>query len=134
MKKKNLKSTLAVAIVAVSATMGYVSYNQYQNQQLTFANPLMEENIEALSQDDNSNGYVWVEQKETQDCEYKFQLDGEGKVKVSFGGKETITLKGDAKAVITYTMPSAQITCKGMERKNVMCKPSECPKEVILQN
>ena len=47
--KKIFKSTLAVAILAVSATMGYVSYNQYQNQQLAFANPLMEENIEALA-------------------------------------------------------------------------------------
>ena len=47
--KKYFKSTFAVAILAVSATMGYVSYNQYQNQQLAFANPLLEENIEALA-------------------------------------------------------------------------------------
>ena len=57
--KKIFKSTLAVAILAVSATMGYVSYNQYQNQQLAFANPLMEENIEALADVDVISCIKW---------------------------------------------------------------------------
>lgn len=47
--KKIVKSTFAVAIVAALAAIGYVSYTQYQDNQFAFANPLMEENIEALS-------------------------------------------------------------------------------------
>lgn len=54
--KKIIKSTLVVAVLAVSAAIGYVSYNQYQNQQLAFANPLLEENINALS-DTNGGSY-----------------------------------------------------------------------------
>lgn len=50
MKKKNLKLTLAVAVMGVSATLGYASYSLTQNQQFTFANPLMEENINALAE------------------------------------------------------------------------------------
>lgn len=60
--KKILKSTLAVAVLAFSAIIGYVSYNEYQNQQLAFANPLIEENIEALADDGNvPNGYILKE-------------------------------------------------------------------------
>ena len=58
MKKISFKSTLVVAVLAVSAAIGYVSYNQYQNQQLAFANPLMEENIEALA-DDGTPSQEW---------------------------------------------------------------------------
>ncbi len=54
--KKIIKSTLAVAVLAVSAAIGYESYNRYQNQQLAFANPLLEENINALS-DTNGGSY-----------------------------------------------------------------------------
>ncbi len=53
--KKSLKSTLAVAVMSVSVTLGFVFYSQIQNRQLAFANPLMEENIEALA---DVNGYV----------------------------------------------------------------------------
>ena len=60
--KKILKSTLVVAVLAVSAAIGYVSYNQYQNQQLAFANPLLEENIDALADVNGSvpNGKVEI--------------------------------------------------------------------------
>lgn len=50
MKKNILKSTLVVAIMAASVAMGYASYNQQQTHQFAFANPLMEENIEALAE------------------------------------------------------------------------------------
>lgn len=50
MRKNILKSTLFVAIMAASGTVGYVSYSQYQNRNSAFANPLMEENIEALAE------------------------------------------------------------------------------------
>jgi hypothetical protein len=49
MKKRIVKTTLAVAVVAASVAIGYASYTQYQNNQLAYANPLMEENIEAMS-------------------------------------------------------------------------------------
>lgn len=48
--KKNNKSVLAVTIITAIVAIGYVSCNLYQNQQLTYANPLMEENIEALAE------------------------------------------------------------------------------------
>lgn len=57
--KKIIKSTLVVAVLAVSAAIGYESYNQYQNQQLAFANPLMEENIEALADVDGISCIKW---------------------------------------------------------------------------
>lgn len=57
--KKIIKSTLVVAVLAVSAAIGYESYNQYQNQQLSFANPLMEENIEALADVDGISCIKW---------------------------------------------------------------------------
>lgn len=56
--KKNVKSTLAVAIVAALAAIGYVSYTQYQDKQFAYANPLMEENIEALA-DDGTPSQEW---------------------------------------------------------------------------
>ena len=58
MKKNFLKSTFVVAIMAASATIGYMAYNQHQNQQLAFANPLLEENIEALAHDPEAPGSV----------------------------------------------------------------------------
>ena len=49
MKNNFLKSTFVVAIMAASATIGYMAYNQHQHQQLAFANPLLAENLEALA-------------------------------------------------------------------------------------
>ena len=54
MKNNFLKSTFVVAIMAASATIGYMAYNQHQHQQLAFANPLLAENLEALA--DNPGG------------------------------------------------------------------------------
>lgn len=54
--KRKVKSTFTVAIVAALAAIGYVSYTQHQDNQFIFANPLMEENIEALSTVSESNG------------------------------------------------------------------------------
>lgn len=66
--KKIIKPTLVVAVLAVSAAIGYVSYNQYQNQQLAFANPLMVENIEALADvNGGSFRYPYLQGK-PQDC------------------------------------------------------------------
>lgn len=53
--KKNVKTTLVVAIVVALAAIGYVSYTQYQDKQFAYANPLMEENIEALAEDGDPN-------------------------------------------------------------------------------
>lgn len=53
MRKLLTKSTLAVAIVAASAAIGYISYTQNQNKHLAYANPLLEENLEALAETNN---------------------------------------------------------------------------------
>ncbi len=50
--KKLIMSALAVVVVAASASIGYISYTQHQNRLLAYANPLMEENINALADDD----------------------------------------------------------------------------------
>ena len=55
MKKRIVKTTLAMTIVVASAVIGYASYTQYQNKQLAYANPLMEENLEALAEGNNGN-------------------------------------------------------------------------------
>lgn len=54
MKKKTIKSTLAVAALVASAAFGYTSYTQNQYNQVAYANPLMEENIEALADGESS--------------------------------------------------------------------------------
>ena len=48
--KNIIKATLAVAVVAASAAIGYATYNQYQNKLLAYANPLLVENINALAE------------------------------------------------------------------------------------
>lgn len=47
-------SIFAMGIVAALVAIGYVSYGQYQNRQFAYANPLVEENIDALAEN-NTN-------------------------------------------------------------------------------
>ena len=54
MKKKTIKSTLAVATLVASAAFGYTFYTQNHYNQVAYANPLIEENIEALADGESS--------------------------------------------------------------------------------
>lgn len=54
MKKKTIKSTLAVATLVASAAFGYTSYTQNHYNQVAYTNPLIEENIEALADGESS--------------------------------------------------------------------------------
>ena len=55
--KNLIKFTLVVAGVTVSATIGYCSYVQYKTRTLAYANSLMEENICALSEEEEGPTY-----------------------------------------------------------------------------
>ncbi len=57
--KKKFKSILAVVVIAASAAYGYVSYTQYQNSHLAYANPLMEENVNALADVNGISTFKW---------------------------------------------------------------------------
>lgn len=56
--KKIIKLTLAVVVLVASAATGYLSYTQYQEKQLAYANPLMMENINALAESGSSNYHI----------------------------------------------------------------------------
>lgn len=49
MKEKKISIFTGVIVTALAA-IGYVAYGQYQNRQIVYANPLMEENIDALAE------------------------------------------------------------------------------------
>jgi hypothetical protein len=49
MKKRLIKATLFVAAVALTSTASLVAYDRYQQSQFAAANPLLEENLEALA-------------------------------------------------------------------------------------
>lgn len=48
---KLLKSTLGVAAVAIAASVGIFAYEKHQQQELAMANPLLAENLAALTED-----------------------------------------------------------------------------------
>lgn len=62
MNKRLLKSTLAVAMVAVAGYGGYKAYDGYAGSERGM-NPLLTENVEALSESESSNEvtleYCW---------------------------------------------------------------------------
>lgn len=51
---KLLKSTLGVAAVAIAASVGIFAYEKHQQQELAMANPLLAENLAALTEDNNT--------------------------------------------------------------------------------
>ena len=57
MNKKLLKSTLAVAMVAVAGYGGYKAYDGYAGSERGM-NPLLTENVEALSGTENGNSTI----------------------------------------------------------------------------
>lgn len=48
--KNILKFTFAVVVLVTSAAIGYYSYTRHQQEQFAWANPLLEENLEALTE------------------------------------------------------------------------------------
>ena len=55
MKKRLLKATFVVAAVTLTATGSLVAYDRYQQAAFAAANPLLEENLEALADPSSSN-------------------------------------------------------------------------------
>lgn len=52
--KEKIASIFTGVIITAFAAIGYVSSGQYQNRQIVYANPLMEENLDALAENNPS--------------------------------------------------------------------------------
>ena len=61
MKKRSLKATFVVATVALTATGSLVAYDRYQQTAFAAANPLLEENLEALADPSGTSYFGWFQ-------------------------------------------------------------------------
>lgn len=120
--KKSLKTALAVAVMGVSAIMGYVFYTQYHNKQLAFANPLMEENVEALADPAGVNT-LW--HRDDQDCVYTVTGKAGGTIKVKIVGIGIVNLTLGADGSASYTYPGGKTICTA--GGNQQCESRYCP-------
>src|SRR5574344_877680 len=123
MKKKTIKSTLAVAVLVASAAFGYTSYTQHQDNQLAYANPLIEENISALA--DNPTDGRAIFKRTDQDCVYTVTGKAGGNIKLNIGGASILNLTIGADGSASYTYPGGKTICESDGHQE--CTSRYCP-------
>jgi hypothetical protein len=115
MRKRIVKTTLAVAVVAASAIIGYASYTQYQNKQLAYANPLMEENLDALAEP--ASGAKFAKDYTSGQGLYVTSITASG----SIGAGISVGMRISAQAAASL---SGKITCSMMDEYQMICQPN----------
>ena len=122
MKKRIVKTTLAVAVVAASAAIGYASYTQYQNKQLAYSNPLIEENINALAE---PTGETVLWKRTDYNCTYTVKGKAGGSIKVKIVGVGVVELTIGADGTASYTYPDGKTICESEGKQQ--CESRYCP-------
>ena len=123
MKKKTIKSTLAVAVLVAPAAFGYKSYTQHQDNQLAYANPLIEENINVLADVPTDGSATFI--RTDIDCVYVFKGKAGGNIKFNIGGVSIVNLTIGANGEASYTYLGEKTDCASKD--NQQCTSRYCP-------
>lgn len=122
--KKNMKIAIAVAILLPSVVVGYYSYTLSQQNRLADANPILEENIEALTRPEvNNDDKLWFRKDE--DCVYTItgKIGSVVNIKVGSLGSISIKIGADGKGTYIYSGGKTNCTANG----NELCEARYCP-------
>ena len=123
--KKIFKMAFAVVAFAVSAFVGSSAYHQNVNaeNEIAYADPLLEENIDASATSEMNPWYMWFSQGLTAD-EREEVVECTGTNSVS--GSVTVPVKGVPVTVggsVTSAGPKTKITCPA---GSTNCSETDC--------